>query len=194
VAQQPKTGLSCSTVEISRSHEVRHTHTHTHTHTHARARAREESFNSDQLFAEAAAYTTYNKRKRRTSMSSGGFEPAITAIKRRTTHALNSTAAGLSLKICYRGYIPCTYNKITGRKFMLHGLMYMTHVSLKRLVPPVTTIFNLYQFLACYMFQLLWNAITRQLRHTMQDNANTTHWNDTFSGSWDIRFTKTEVV
>jgi len=31
--QYPKTGLECLTVEVSRSHKLRHTHTHTHTHT-----------------------------------------------------------------------------------------------------------------------------------------------------------------
>jgi hypothetical protein len=31
----------------------------------------------DQLVAEAATYTKYNKHKRRTSMPSTGFEPAI---------------------------------------------------------------------------------------------------------------------
>jgi len=37
---------------------------------------------SDQLVAEAATYTKHNKHKRRTSMPSAGFEPAIPAIKR----------------------------------------------------------------------------------------------------------------
>jgi hypothetical protein len=37
---------------------------------------------SEQLVAETATYTTHNKHKRKTSMPSAGFEPAIPAIKR----------------------------------------------------------------------------------------------------------------
>ena len=36
----------------------------------------------DQLVAEAATYTTHNKHKRRTSVSSARFEPAIPAVER----------------------------------------------------------------------------------------------------------------
>jgi hypothetical protein len=45
---------------------------------------------SDQLVAEAATYTTHNKHKRRTSMPSASFEPAIPSIERPETHALET--------------------------------------------------------------------------------------------------------
>jgi len=35
---------------------------------------------SDQLFAQAATYTTHNKHNRQISMPSAGFEPAIAEI------------------------------------------------------------------------------------------------------------------
>jgi hypothetical protein len=46
---------------------------------------------SDQLVAEAASYTTDNKYKRRTSMPSAGCKPAIPAIERLKTYALDLT-------------------------------------------------------------------------------------------------------
>jgi len=46
----------------------------------------------DQLTAEAATCTTHNNHKRRKFMPSTGFEPAIPAIKRLQTYALDSTA------------------------------------------------------------------------------------------------------
>jgi hypothetical protein len=42
----------------------------------------------DQLITKVATYTTQNKHKRRTSMSSSGFEPDIPAINRLHTYAL----------------------------------------------------------------------------------------------------------
>ena len=64
---------------------------------------------SDQLVAEAAAYTKHNKYNRRTSTSSTGFEPAIPAIKRPHTHALDCTATGIGMDrmrnaICMKHY------------------------------------------------------------------------------------------
>jgi len=44
----------------------------------------------DQHLAEAAAYTTHNKHKRRISMPSTVFETAIPAIKRLQAYALKS--------------------------------------------------------------------------------------------------------
>jgi hypothetical protein len=54
---------------------------------------------SDQLFAEAATYTTHNQRKRRTSMLSAGLEPAIPAIKRLHTYALDRRLPGSAVFI-----------------------------------------------------------------------------------------------
>jgi hypothetical protein len=50
---------------------------------------------NDQLVAEDATYTTHNKHKRRTSMPSTGFEPAIPAIQWPQTYALERTATGV---------------------------------------------------------------------------------------------------
>jgi hypothetical protein len=48
---------------------------------------------SDQLVAEAATCIKHNKHNRRTSMTSAGFEPAIPAIKRLQTYALDRTSS-----------------------------------------------------------------------------------------------------
>jgi hypothetical protein len=47
---------------------------------------------SDQLVAEAATYITYNIRKGQISRPSAGFEPAIPAIKRLQTYAVDPMA------------------------------------------------------------------------------------------------------
>jgi hypothetical protein len=47
---------------------------------------------SDQFVAEAAAYTTHKKHKRRTSIPSARFEPAIATLKRLQAYALDRTA------------------------------------------------------------------------------------------------------
>jgi hypothetical protein len=49
---------------------------------------------SDQPVAEAATYTAHNKQRRRASMSSAGFEPAILASKRPQTYTLDNRAIG----------------------------------------------------------------------------------------------------
>jgi hypothetical protein len=46
---------------------------------------------SDQLVAEAATYTTRNKRKRRTSMPSAGLESAIPGSEMQQTYVLDLT-------------------------------------------------------------------------------------------------------
>ena len=61
------------------------THRHTHTHTHLVGFL----WKSDQLVVKAANYTTHNKQKRRTSMPSAGFEPAIPATGRPQSYASN---------------------------------------------------------------------------------------------------------
>ena len=53
---------------------------------------------SDHLISKAATCTTQNKHNRRTSMPSAGFEPAIPAIKRLQTHALDHTATGIGVQ------------------------------------------------------------------------------------------------
>jgi hypothetical protein len=52
---------------------------------------------SDQLVAETATYTTHNKHKKRASMPSARFEPAIPAIQRLQTYALDRTATDTQL-------------------------------------------------------------------------------------------------
>ena len=49
---------------------------------------------SDQPVPEA---TTYTKRNRQTSMSSAGFEPAIPAVERPQTYALDWRTTGICL-------------------------------------------------------------------------------------------------
>jgi hypothetical protein len=68
LAQQPLVGQTFPSIEVSLSHSDT-------PHSVGLLRT------SDQLVAEAATYTTHNKHKRRTSMLSAGFDPAIPAIK-----------------------------------------------------------------------------------------------------------------
>ena len=77
---QPISSLDHLIVEASRSHTG---NTHTHTHTVVLL------WKNDQPVAEAATYTINNKRKRRTSMPSARFEPAIPAVKRLQTYAID---------------------------------------------------------------------------------------------------------
>ena len=55
----------------------------------------------DQLVAEAATCTTHNKHKRRTSMPSAGFEPAIDWSQ---TCALDLTATGIGFRYCSESF------------------------------------------------------------------------------------------
>ena len=64
-------------VSLSLSLSLSHTHTHTHTHTHPAGLL----WTNDQLFREAATYTTRYKHKRRTSVPSASFEPSILVVK-----------------------------------------------------------------------------------------------------------------
>ena len=50
---------------------------------------------SDRLVAEATTYIEHNKHKIRTSMTSVGFEPAIPAIERLQTYALDHAATDI---------------------------------------------------------------------------------------------------
>jgi hypothetical protein len=50
---------------------------------------------SDQLVAEAATYTTYNKHKRRTSTLPATFVPAIPSVQRLHTYAWDCTVTGV---------------------------------------------------------------------------------------------------
>ena len=51
---------------------------------------------SDQLISEAATYATHSKHKRRISMLSEEFDPAIPAIKRLQACSLDQLANGIS--------------------------------------------------------------------------------------------------
>jgi len=62
------------TVEVSRSHMLKHTHTLTLTQWNS----------SDHLVAEPASCTTHNKQNRGTSMPSAGFETEIPAVQNYT--------------------------------------------------------------------------------------------------------------
>ena len=54
---------------------------------------------NDQLVTEAATYTTHNKHKRLTSMYTAGFEPAVPAIERPQTYALDRTAIAVGFLV-----------------------------------------------------------------------------------------------
>jgi hypothetical protein len=82
VAQQPNAGLGRLIAEVPRSNTIARAHTHTHTHTHTNKHA------------EAGTYSTHNKHKRQTSMSSVEFEPSISAMEWPQTKALDRTATG----------------------------------------------------------------------------------------------------
>ena len=58
-------------------------HTHTHTHTHTRL-----LWTGDQPDAQTSTRTTNNTQNKQTSMPPAGFEPAIPAIDRPQTYAL----------------------------------------------------------------------------------------------------------
>jgi hypothetical protein len=72
---------------------ISHNSTHTHTHPFGLP------WTSDQPVAEAAACTTHNKSKSRTSMHSAEFEPATPVIDRPQTYALGSTDTGIGFAI-----------------------------------------------------------------------------------------------
>ena len=58
----------------------------------------------DQSVAETATYTTQNKQKRRTSLPSAGFEPAIQVFKQLQTYALQRRPRGSVNWLLILGY------------------------------------------------------------------------------------------
>ena len=64
---------------------------HTHTHTHPVGLL----WTSDNFVAEISTYITHNKNKRRTSITSAGFEAVSAAIKGPQTYALDRMATGV---------------------------------------------------------------------------------------------------
>ena len=103
VAQQPNSGPGRLTVDVSRSHTIRHIH--------SLGLLRP----SDQLVAEAATYTTHNKHKRRKSVPSAGFEPAIPAIERLQTDDVDRTATGIGRWSHYLPHLCCL---LSSRNFL----------------------------------------------------------------------------
>jgi hypothetical protein len=81
VTQQPNSSLSRLVVKVPKSNKIRHT-------PHPLGLL----WTSDQPVAETATYTTCNKHKRRTSMPSAGFGPAIPTTERRQTCVIELTA------------------------------------------------------------------------------------------------------
>ena len=76
------TQLDIHTIRHKHTHTIRHTHTHTHT---------PGMTPLNKWSPEAATYTTHNKKKRRTSIPSAAFEPAIELIQ---TYAFDGKATG----------------------------------------------------------------------------------------------------
>jgi len=85
VALQLRSGLGRVTVEVSKSHTIRHTHTRAR----ASAPLDEGSARRRDLYL-----TTHNTHKRHTSTPLMGSEPAIPASKRPNTHTLDHAAIG----------------------------------------------------------------------------------------------------
>jgi hypothetical protein len=56
---------------------------------------------SDQTVAEAYTYTGQHKHKRKVSMLSAGFEPAIPATKRPQTYAIDPATSGIGIFLHY---------------------------------------------------------------------------------------------
>ena len=110
--------------------------------THARTQPVEIFYKSDQLVTQAAANTTHNIHNRRTSMSSGLFEPPIPAIQWLPTGALHCTATGFG-RIYYTGFCwkLCIY-------CISYTLIYTRHVE-------YTSIFQYYIIL--YYIILYWS-------------------------------------
>jgi len=50
---------------------------------------------SDRLVPEAATYTTHNRHRRQTSMSSAGFEPTMRAKEWQQIYSLDRSATGI---------------------------------------------------------------------------------------------------
>ena len=84
MAQQPKSGLGRLIVEVSRPH----------TDTHSVG----PLWSSDQLVAQAAAYTKQNKDKILMCKPSAEFEPAVPVIKRPNAYASDRAATGIGTK------------------------------------------------------------------------------------------------
>ena len=62
---------------------------------------------SDQPDAETSTYTTHNIHKRKTSLTSAGFEPAVPATERPRIFASGGVVTGIDLIDCYGGEMLC---------------------------------------------------------------------------------------
>ena len=83
VPQQPNSILGLLVTEVHRLHTIRQTRGRTPLNTS------EHLWTNDQPLAKTATYITLKEHKRNTSMPSAEFEPAIPAIKRLQTYALD---------------------------------------------------------------------------------------------------------
>jgi len=83
---------------MSTGHARPRTRTRTHAHTHTQLDPHKGSllWKSDRFVQVAGVYTTHSKHKRRTPMSSVGFESAFLAMKRLQTYTLDRTATGIA--------------------------------------------------------------------------------------------------
>jgi hypothetical protein len=93
VTQQPKSILDRLIVEVYRSHTIRQTH------------PVGLLWASVQFVAESATYTTHNRQKRRTSMPSAVFEPAIPAAVPARKRITRRTATILGLLFLIHGQL-----------------------------------------------------------------------------------------
>ena len=98
VVHKASSGLGLLIVEVSRSH--RHTHTHArtrtraHTHAHAHTHTHTKSVESPVRVICPSHRPLPTQQKRRKSMPSAGFEPAVPAVGWLQTYTLERTATG----------------------------------------------------------------------------------------------------
>jgi hypothetical protein len=94
----PKSGPGHFIFEVSISHSRARTNTHTHTHTHTHAHTHTPSKTPlNERSARFMGSYLHNRHNRRTSMFSTGFKPAIPAIQRLQTYALDRTATKIPM-------------------------------------------------------------------------------------------------
>ena len=100
-------------------------------------------FMHDQLVAENATYTTQNKQKRRTSLPSAGFQPAIPAFKQLQTYALQRRPHASADWLLLLGYSTKLYIHVT-----VHSNRFLFNNQQGALIIQIYSVIKLYMFRA----------------------------------------------